>query len=283
MLKLKLLQVREANIDVVGFQEVREWNNGSQLAQLQELLPQFRFSAFIATENKVGQDSTATTGEEVRGADELVMIAFPAGCQSYREGLGMLSRFPLDNIEHIGLTQSQTQWDKNLRIVLSARVLIPGLEPLTFLVTHLSWEKPSQCLNTLELKRRADQFAPPVVIAGDFNVYEGYEWPMQPFFAAGEDITPDNPCKRALLGACALLQLSCRRICSGVRRCFARRRRALAQGRCVRRRLAGLQEQRCCTLLLCICASTDLLVHRFVQRGITARVSRFPTCLRPAW
>ncbi|XP_006811301.1 uncharacterized protein LOC100369850 [Saccoglossus kowalevskii] len=160
--------IRDVNPDIIGFQEVRSdswsgsWQGRNQLTELQELLPYHKWKAFVAVQHVKEYPGT------VHG------LGFSV------EGLGLLSRHPILNTTTQHLTVTASSPDKNNRHVLHVNVLVPNIGAVHVAVVHLSYDRNQQCNNVLEIAQYLqDSHFPLSVIMGDFNIYQGFEQPLE--------------------------------------------------------------------------------------------------------
>ncbi|XP_077985526.1 uncharacterized protein LOC144440131 [Glandiceps talaboti] len=153
--------IRESNPDVIGFQEIRSDLHRNQLSDLQQLLPNHKWKAYLQVQNvKREPQAMPGLGWEI-------------------EGLGILSRHPIINYEgqQLSLTASP---DKNKRQVLHAQVKVAEFGLVHVAVVHLSYDKRQQCDNVADIgKYIEDGKFPYSVIMGDFNAYKDFGQPVQ--------------------------------------------------------------------------------------------------------
>jgi len=152
---------------VIGLQEVRESDGTSQLEELQALVPEYKWAVVQWTTNAVDQEAVKM-GRKGIETNNLF----------YREGLAILSRWPITNWGTVNLTVGEH--DQNVRILLTARVEGP-LFPFTFAVTHMSYERKTQCQNALEIRNHLAGLPKPTVLVGDTNTYNDFEDPILHF------------------------------------------------------------------------------------------------------
>ncbi len=129
-------------------------------AQLAELQPDL-----IALQEVTPQpDNNAQWLADQLGGYEVSYAPFK-GEKSHREGLAILSRWPLSNSETLDL-QGQS------RIVHRAEVLLPT-RPVILATTHLFWWPGESTERDQQARRLIDWLAPsndqPVIVCGDFN------------------------------------------------------------------------------------------------------------------
>ncbi|KJE88496.1 hypothetical protein CAOG_00146 [Capsaspora owczarzaki ATCC 30864] len=175
-------QLRATHADFIGLQELRVLPDQSmgQLEQLAQLLPEYRFTHFQAAQTLSG---------------EII------------EGLGILSKHPLEHIESLAINpHPQLSSDTNARVCLRVDLDIPKLGRVEVFVAHLSFDAGEQCRQIAQVSHwmestwqstRASQ-----ILLGDFNVYFDFEWSIDPLTARSRDAkdflaSPLNPCAAA--------------------------------------------------------------------------------------
>eukprot|EP00026_Physarum_polycephalum_P012477 Phypoly_transcript_12790.p1 GENE.Phypoly_transcript_12790~~Phypoly_transcript_12790.p1 ORF type:complete len:355 (+),score=43.64 Phypoly_transcript_12790:141-1067(+) len=131
-------------------------------------------------------------------------VATPNADFNSAEGVGILSRHPIIDVDHYNFTIVPSDGDKNTRTCLSATILVPKIGKLQVYVTHLSYERTTQCrqiaelLSYIEKDKNEDGDCSkkiPKVLAGDFNIYADYEAPSD---ILTKPISEQNPCFRYL-------------------------------------------------------------------------------------
>ena len=145
---------------MIGFQEVRSHKDSrrSQLHELQDLLPQFRYILY----HPVNGDDTS---DEQR----------PPGWEF--EGIGLLSRYKIVSSHIVNLT-SVKGIDTNKRVLVSAQFLINDKE-VAVGVTHFSYDRQQQCDNVLAVMNYLNSAGTEqTILLGDFNAYDDFVWPM---------------------------------------------------------------------------------------------------------
>eukprot|EP01114_Cavostelium_apophysatum_P001642 TRINITY_DN11440_c0_g1_i1.p1 TRINITY_DN11440_c0_g1~~TRINITY_DN11440_c0_g1_i1.p1 ORF type:complete len:374 (+),score=53.59 TRINITY_DN11440_c0_g1_i1:182-1303(+) len=144
--------IRRESPDIIGLQEVRESAKlGNQLNQLQSILFEYKYSVY----------HVATPGDETN------------------EGLGILSKFPIIEESYVNFSIVASP-DTNTRIGMRALIDVHG-KPMNFYVTHLSYDRQTQCRNMNEFAAfiEATRKDHPSIVVADFNTYPDYEWPTQ--------------------------------------------------------------------------------------------------------
>lgn len=168
---------------VIGLQEVRESDGQSQLEELQALLPDYKWAAFQWTTNAVDQEAVKMGRQGIE-----------TGSLFYREGLAILSRWPITSWGAVNLTVGAQ--DQNIRILLTARIEGPFF-PFTFAVTHMSYEKNTQCHNVIEIRNHLASLPKPTVLVGDTNTYNDFE---DPILHLSSDDPTSSTCAQAQAG-----------------------------------------------------------------------------------
>lgn len=155
-------QIRRANPDVIGFQEVRADANGkqNQIKMLQALLPEYKYNVFHATRtvmNRFGEGA-------IKGWEQ--------------EGLGILSKHSIIMSHHIPLSRAEKS-DQTPRVLLHVQIEYEHHE-IFFTVVHFSTDKKLQCKNAMRLINFISSTgADRTVIVGDFNTHSDYEGPVE--------------------------------------------------------------------------------------------------------
>ncbi|XP_062587961.1 uncharacterized protein LOC134249646 [Saccostrea cucullata] len=154
--------IREEQSDVIGFQEVRfDAETGrNQVSDLQKLLPEYQWS-FISKANDVSRkDNSIHRGWK-------------------GEGIGILSRYPIVSANRKVVPYQQGP-DTNKRVIIHAKVRTDHSGILDVFVVHFSYVRQQQCENADALlhllRERSYRY---VVILGDMNVYNDFEWPLK--------------------------------------------------------------------------------------------------------
>lgn len=106
------------------------------------------------------------------------------------EGLAVLSRFPIRSARSVNMTRPRGSTDLNHRVFIHVELAVPaarlGLastateQPLHVLAAHWTYDTSGQCMAARQMLAYADALPPdaPVVMLGDFNIYLGFEYPM---------------------------------------------------------------------------------------------------------
>jgi endonuclease/exonuclease/phosphatase family metal-dependent hydrolase len=169
----------ELDFDVIGFQEVRR-RDGSSASQLDQLVSvaRRRFTTALLAESSHLADGTY-------------------------EGVALLSRYRALATSQYMFQHLPTDRDAVNRTCLRVLLDTPG-GPVNVFVAHLSYERPQQCQNFLELKRfmlRPDHLpgVVPQILVGDLNVYTDFQHPLE--ILTLRDIAPSNPCLTTLRNA----------------------------------------------------------------------------------
>lgn len=173
--------IRSTDADIIGLQEVRQYvaDGHSQVDELQTLLPEYPYTAY-----------QWSSSEDHSNNDPLPAGAPPRS--HYREGVAIMSRYPLVDSNRVVLTSLPHDQDTNQRIALHATVMLPDGGTSSIVVTHISYAKHVQCRNFWELRQLAQTLQPPVIMMGDWNVYGDYGWPVE--LLTHHALAAENPC-----------------------------------------------------------------------------------------
>ncbi|XP_045166717.2 uncharacterized protein LOC123530085 isoform X2 [Mercenaria mercenaria] len=164
--------------DVIALQEVRSSKDpkvANQIVEIKAGLPSyFKWHVFKVANN-------------VSFIDQTIDTDYPG------EGIGIISRLPVVDSSVQYLLPHPRDPDKNKRVIVHARVKDRDETLYDILVVHLSYYRQQQCRNIADIttfitKRRLHN----VIILGDFNTYNDYNWPIE-IFLRGR-VTKDNPC-----------------------------------------------------------------------------------------
>lgn len=110
-----------------------------------------------------------------------------------RNGLGLISSLPVVSESVQFLTIDKHDPDTNQRIVLHVALQMNPKTVLNLVLIHLSYQRQQQCKNMAEILRFiTDRRLRNVVIAGDFNTYSDFDWPIK--LALGVVEKGTNPC-----------------------------------------------------------------------------------------
>jgi len=141
--------------DIIGLQEIRYYEGQSQLQQLQSLLPDYPYSAYLE-----------------------VLKGLAVGKE---EGIGILSRYPIVNTTFTQYHSPESKANADTRKCLNALIEIPGLGKINFFVTHFGLDDHEQCTQASNLWRFLNTFPKdiPKIVVGDMNTYFDFEWPVE--------------------------------------------------------------------------------------------------------
>lgn len=157
--------IRQYNIDVIAFQEVRSSLNRekeNQLVEIKSLLPnQYRYNVYRATTN-------------------VTFVKDTINKHYSEEGIGVLSRLPILSHSSHFLMPNARDPDKNRRVLLHVVIKDNSGKLWNVLAVHLSYYRQQQCRNIAEIvnyiqKRQLQN----VILLGDFNTYNDYEGPIE--------------------------------------------------------------------------------------------------------
>ena len=99
------------------------------------------------------------------------------GFDKYREGVAILSRYPLSNHESRYVSDSHDVYDINSRKVVTARVYVPYIGSINIFSVHLSWleggfQEQFERLREWADNTRTDEIKA-TLLCGDFNITAG--------------------------------------------------------------------------------------------------------------
>ena len=174
---MRLAQMIESNsVDIVTLQEIysntnNPYHDENQLRYLVSLLPStYRYYHFSA--NLDMTDNNYDT-------DEIL------------EGLAIISKYPISNINQYFFKErshNPDSGDMNPRMLLKVTVDVnPKMDHhfIDIYVTHLTYDKILQCKHVHELLLQIREHSlsnddvKNILITGDLNVYQDYQYPMQ--------------------------------------------------------------------------------------------------------
>uniref|UniRef100_A0A0B6ZLI3 Endonuclease/exonuclease/phosphatase domain-containing protein n=1 Tax=Arion vulgaris TaxID=1028688 RepID=A0A0B6ZLI3_9EUPU len=162
--------IRENDIDVMAFQEVRVTTKDnsemylSQLDHFNVFLPEYKWYV------------TKPAGSVTRNKDVY-------RTEWNQEGLGVLSRKQIISSVAINITNINNL-DTNPRIALHVKIRVgPSFkDTVNVIVVHFSYHRSQQCWNAIDILRIVkDHQLENVIILGDFNAYADYESPVNLF------------------------------------------------------------------------------------------------------
>lgn len=146
--------IDELKADVVCFQEVAEnWNHG---------------------EGDWGSNSANIINQRLRQHFNLYTDWSHLGFDRYREGVAILSRYPLHHTHSRYVSGSSDIYSIHSRKVVMAAIKIPYLGEINFFSTHLSWWEDGFQQQMQNLHQWAHSLATPktaaTLLCGDFNI-----------------------------------------------------------------------------------------------------------------
>ncbi|XP_013416911.1 uncharacterized protein LOC106178324 [Lingula anatina] len=153
--------IKTVHPDLIALQEVRASEKGkhTQIAELQALLPEYKWSHFHPV-NEVEQ----------------VQDSYLSGWE--KEGIGVLSRHPMILTKIQPLIYNKGP-DTNKRVVVHMRIGIRGMGIFNLAVVHFSYDRQQQCSNARDVLGHIERnHLRNVVILGDFNTYTDFEMPI---------------------------------------------------------------------------------------------------------
>ncbi|NOS89882.1 MAG: endonuclease [Methylococcaceae bacterium] len=100
------------------------------------------------------------------------------GFDKYREGVAILSRYPLLNTQARYVSENQSPYSIHSRKVVMAQIQAPGMGLINIFSAHLSWWEDGFAEQFQTLSRWAASmadYAPSTLLCGDFNITAGSE------------------------------------------------------------------------------------------------------------
>eukprot|EP01087_Luapelamoeba_hula_P008548 TRINITY_DN2142_c0_g1_i1.p1 TRINITY_DN2142_c0_g1~~TRINITY_DN2142_c0_g1_i1.p1 ORF type:complete len:563 (-),score=66.48 TRINITY_DN2142_c0_g1_i1:8-1696(-) len=203
--------IKDSDPDILALQEVRNIASlgGHQLdAILAKLGVEYRYHTFwsallqereIARQQHdlqqqqeaidwgIGQDeaerNAAVAGKPfVRSEYYPKMFVPPKSEITEEEGIAIISKHPIHNIQRFTFTRKPNDEDRNLRTMILAEIEVPKLGMVYVFATHLSYHNFTQCRHMVELISQIDTLSldrnTPIILLGDFNTYATFEYPM---------------------------------------------------------------------------------------------------------
>ncbi|KAH3893227.1 uncharacterized protein LOC127859717 isoform X1 [Dreissena polymorpha] len=182
MRKTRIVEmIKDSQVDVIALQEVRgseRLTTDNQLEELRTLLPrEYKWSYY-----KMATNVTLL-------AD---MIDDPRG----QEGIGVISRCEIVDKTVTSLHPNTQNPDKNRRLAVSVRIRDAAGLIFDLVAVHLSYYRQQQCENiadVLNFVNKRDMKN--VILLGDFNTYNDYEWPVR---LVTDKLDHNNPCTRLI-------------------------------------------------------------------------------------
>ncbi|GAB6142228.1 hypothetical protein JCM14076_29570 [Methylosoma difficile] len=149
--------ISDHQVDIVCFQEVAElWNNG---------MGDWQSNAARIINDRLPEPFHLYTDWSHLGFDR------------YREGLAILSRYPLSQTRALYVSDSQDPYSIHSRKALMAEIIIPYLGPINVFCAHLSWWEDGFANQYKRLREWAKTKQEPdtqaTLLCGDFNVAVG--------------------------------------------------------------------------------------------------------------
>jgi len=149
--------IDEENIDIVCFQEVAEyWRDG---------------------QGDWESNSAKLINDRLKNAFHLYTDWSHLGFDKYREGVAILSRYPLSHQESKYVSNSHDIYDINSRKVVSAQVSVPYIGLIHVFSAHLSWLEGGfhdqfNCLSAWAKNNKTPE-SKATLLCGDFNITAG--------------------------------------------------------------------------------------------------------------
>jgi maltose 6'-phosphate phosphatase len=146
--------IDELNIDIACFQEVAEyWNNG---------------------QGDWSSNSAKIINERLSKPYHIHNDWSHLGFDQYREGVAILSRYPLSDHDSLYVSDSHDIYDINSRKVITARVYVPFIGYIQVYSVHLSWleggfQEQFQRLSVWA-EHKQDATTKATLLCGDFNI-----------------------------------------------------------------------------------------------------------------
>jgi len=149
--------IDELNIDIACFQEVAEdWNNG---------------------QGDWRSNSVNIINERLNKPYHIHNNWSHLGFDRYREGVAILSRYPLSEHDALYVSDSHDIYDINSRKVVTARVFVPFIGYIQVYSVHLSWLEGgfSEQFQRLSAwaEHKQDDMIKASLLCGDFNIAAG--------------------------------------------------------------------------------------------------------------
>jgi maltose 6'-phosphate phosphatase len=149
--------INQLGVDIVCFQEVAEnWNNGS---------------------GDWESNSARIINERLKKAFYIYTDWSHLGFDKYREGVAILSRYPLENAESRYVSNSHDVFSIHSRKVVMAQIYVPYMGLINVFSAHLSWwedgfkeqfQRLCEWANT-----RDSESVKATLLCGDFNIAAG--------------------------------------------------------------------------------------------------------------
>ncbi|KAK3797882.1 hypothetical protein RRG08_052481 [Elysia crispata] len=165
--------IKEQEIDIVAFQEVRFSTDEatglttSQLEEVKKYLPNHKWMV-VQPAGPVRKPENAYW----KGWTE--------------EGLGVLSKFPMEHYTKINLTTLGGK-DANPRLALLVQIKVKQTphQVINVVAVHFSYEKHQQCQNAQHvLKFLSSTDLDNIIVLGDFNTYPDFPGPVEAFISS---------------------------------------------------------------------------------------------------
>ncbi|KAJ8301501.1 hypothetical protein KUTeg_020488 [Tegillarca granosa] len=163
-MEIENTQIKENKPDIIAFQEVRIDSSGlrDQIKDLQNIMHEYKWKKSEPAHDVTKHKLSVTEGWE-------------------KEGIGILSRKRIVSSHVIPLPYTYGP-DSNRRIALRVKVQVNKKTMVEVVVVHFSYDRKQQCKNAKALHMTN------VIILGDFNTYNDYEWPIRLMTSPKDDI-----------------------------------------------------------------------------------------------
>jgi len=156
------LAIDERTVDIVCLQEVAEpWNGG---------------------QGDWTSNSANLINQRLRSPYHLSTAWSHLGFDRYREGVAILSRYPMGRRDSRYVSRSEDPYDIHARKVVMAQIAVPSIGPINVFSCHLSWWSNGFKEQFENLRAWADSkhaaYTKGTLLCGDFNVKagtQGYE------------------------------------------------------------------------------------------------------------
>ncbi len=151
--------IDKQQVDIVCFQEVAEnWNNG---------------------EGDWNSNSAKIINDRLPKPFHLYADWSHLGFDKYREGVAILSRYPMSKKEARYVSESDDIYNIHSRKVVAAQIRVPYIGPINVFSVHLSWWEDGFKQQFEKLRQWAaakkTKYSKATLLCGDFNITAGSE------------------------------------------------------------------------------------------------------------
>ncbi len=149
--------IAEQQVDIICFQEVAEnWNNG---------------------EGDWNSNSAKIINDRLPKPYHLYADWSHLGFDKYREGVAILSRYPMSKKQSRYVSESDDIYNIHSRKVVAAQIRVPYIGPINVFSVHLSWWEDGFKQQFEKLRRWAEakktKHTKATLLCGDFNIAAG--------------------------------------------------------------------------------------------------------------